>query len=164
MGPNGPKHPPVKGRLRERLVFWKDELLASSVILDTIEFGYPLQLLSVPPKYTSANDKSVYDSTDFVDIALTELLDDRCIARVSAEEHICSPLMVVCNNFGKKRLVINLKFLNKYLVRYKFKYDDIRTAMSMLDKRDYTFSFDLKSGYHHVEIRQKHQQYLGFAW
>jgi hypothetical protein len=26
------------------------------------------------------------------------------------------------------------------------------------------FSFDLKSGYHHVDIAQKHWKYLGFSW
>ena len=26
------------------------------------------------------------------------------------------------------------------------------------------FSFDLKSGYHHVEIFEGHQTYLGFSW
>ena len=26
------------------------------------------------------------------------------------------------------------------------------------------FSFDLKSGYHHVEISEGHQTYLAFAW
>ena len=26
------------------------------------------------------------------------------------------------------------------------------------------FSFDLKSGYHHIEIFEGHQTYLGFSW
>ena len=26
------------------------------------------------------------------------------------------------------------------------------------------FSFDLKSGYHHIEIAEEHQTYLGFSW
>ena len=28
----------------------------------------------------------------------------------------------------------------------------------------FTFSFDLKGGYHHVEIFEGHQTYLGFSW
>ena len=27
-----------------------------------------------------------------------------------------------------------------------------------------TFSFDLKSGYHHIEIASEHQTFLGFSW
>ena len=28
----------------------------------------------------------------------------------------------------------------------------------------YTFFFDLKSGYHHIDIAQEHQNFLGFSW
>lgn len=34
----------------------------------------------------------------------------------------------------------------------------------MFRKNGYMFSFDLKSGYHHVEIFQPHQTFLGFSW
>jgi len=65
---------------------------------------------------------------------------------------VCSPLSVVENSTGKLRLVINLRYLNQFLWLDKFKYEDLRTAMLMFQKDDYVFSFDLKSGYHHVDI------------
>ena len=34
-------------------------------------------------------------------------------------------------------------------------------AMLLLEKRDFLFSFDLKSGYHHVDIAREHWKYLG---
>ena len=34
----------------------------------------------------------------------------------------------------------------------------------MFQKDDFLFKFDLKSGYHHVDIYEPHQKYLGFAW
>ena len=37
-------------------------------------------------------------------------------------------------------------------------------AMLLLEKNDFLFSFDLKSGYHHVDITNDHWKYLGFAW
>ena len=37
-------------------------------------------------------------------------------------------------------------------------------AMLMFQKGDYLFSFDLKSGYHHVDIYEPHRKYLGFSW
>ena len=36
--------------------------------------------------------------------------------------------------------------------------------MSYFSRGAYTFSFDLKSGYHHDEIFEGHQTYLGFSW
>ena len=36
--------------------------------------------------------------------------------------------------------------------------------MLMLNKNDFLFKFDLKSGYHHLDIFEPHQSYLGFTW
>ena len=36
--------------------------------------------------------------------------------------------------------------------------------MLMFQKEDFVFSFDLKSGYHHVDIYESHRDYLGFQW
>ena len=65
---------------------------------------------------------------------------------------------------GKKRLVIDLRYLNGCLLKDSFKYEDLRIAMLMFQKGDYLFSFDLKSSYHHVDIHKHHWQYLGFSW
>ena len=78
--------------------------------------------------------------------------------------YICSPISVVESSSGKKRLVVNLRHLNKFLWKQKFKYEDLRIAMLLFERGDYLFSFDLKSGYHHVDIAVVHQKYLGFAW
>ena len=158
-------HPPVKGRLKERVDYWINELEASPFIVDTIKNGYPLPMLSVPPWYSHQNDQSALVDADFVDDALTKLLADECIKETGSESiHVCSPLMVVTNDNNKKRLVINLKYLNNYLVTYKFRYEDLRAVLALVKKGDYMFSFDLKSGYHHVDIREGFQKYLGFSW
>ncbi len=36
--------------------------------------------------------------------------------------------------------------------------------MSYFSPDSYMFTFDLKSGYHHIEIYSGHQTYLGFTW
>ena len=46
----------------------------------------------------------------------------------------------------------------------EFKYEDLRVAMLLLERNDLMFSFDLKSGYHHVDIAHEHWKYLGFTW
>ena len=74
--------------------------------------------------------------------------------------YVRSPLSVVTNSSGKKCLVIDLRYLNGYLLKEKFKYEDLRLAMLMFQKGDYLFSFDLKSGYHHVDIHESHWKYL----
>ena len=34
----------------------------------------------------------------------------------------------------------------------------------MFERDEYVFKFDLKSGYHHVDIHCEHQKFLGFRW
>ena len=69
------------------------------------------------------------------------------------------------NSEGKLRLVLNLKHLNQFLRKDKFKYEDLRVAVLMFEKEDYMFKFDLKSVYHHLDVFEEHQKYmyLGFA-
>jgi len=46
----------------------------------------------------------------------------------------------------------------------RIKYEDWKIAMSYFSLGAYMFSFDLRSGYHHIEIFEGHQTYLGFSW
>ena len=41
---------------------------------------------------------------------------------------------------------------------------DIRNACVYLPSDHFMFKFDLKSGYHHIDILQDHQTFLGFSW
>ena len=88
--------------------------------------------------------------------SVEELQNNHCIQQVKSQPHICSPLSVVTNRAGKKRLVLNLQFLNQFVLKEKFKYEDIRLIMVMFQKGDYMFMFDLKSGYYHVDIHMEH--------
>ena len=36
--------------------------------------------------------------------------------------------------------------------------------MLLLERNDHLFSFDLKSGYHHVDVAEAHQRFLGIEW
>ena len=44
------------------------------------------------------------------------------------------------------------------------KYEDWKIALSYFTTEGFMFSFVLKSGYHHIEILEGHQTYLGFSW
>ena len=154
----------VQGKLKAASQFWVDVLHASSPVLDWIQQGYKLPLVSQPPPFSQPNHKSATDDLQYVNQTVEELLELRCIKEVDRQPYVCSPLSVVINDSGKKRLVINLRYLNRYLWKEHFKYEDLRTVMQLFSPNDYMFSFDLKSGYHHVDIYPDHWQYLGFAW
>ena len=49
-------------------------------------------------------------------------------------------------------------------MRFKFKYEDLRSLSQVLEEGHWDFTWDLRSGYHHVDIFVEHQTYLGFSW
>ena len=75
-----------------------------------------------------------------------------------------NPLSVSVQAEGKKRLVLDLRHVNPHLYKYKFKCEDICVAQQLLGEGYYLFTFDIKSAYHHIEIFESHQTYLGFQW
>lgn len=154
----------VKGRLKESFEFWANELRATKPVLDIVQQGYYLPLMHVPDIYCRPNHRSAFMNVSFVDSAVHDLLQNHCVRSVDNKPHVCSPLIVVESSSGKKRLVINLRYLNMFLWKVKFKYEDMRTALMYFEKGDFLCTFDLKSGYHHVDIHVDSQNYLGFEW
>ncbi len=43
-------------------------------------------------------------------------------------------------------------------------YEDLEVVAELSEKGDYAISFDLKSGYHHIDIAKQPWNYLGFSW
>ena len=109
-----------------------------------------------------ANNRSAFQHPDFVTQAISELLGNCCIVEHSVPPFCVNPLSVAK---GKKlRLVIDLRHVNSFLVRFNFKYEDLRSLSQVLEEGHWFFTWDLKSGYHHVDICLEHQMYVGFSW
>jgi len=154
---------PVQGRLKRQLSFWVETLQAPAPVIDWIQNGYRLPLQFLPTPFEQPNHKSALEHHKFVTESIQELVSNRCVQEVSEKPFICSP-SVVSNQEGKCRLVLNLRHLNQFLRKVHFKYEDIRTALLLFNRDDFLMKFDLKSGYHHLDIFEPHQSYLGFAW
>ena len=152
----------VKGRLSASIDFWKSTLCAPEFVLDTVRRGYRLPFAEYSPSCFLANNRSAFQNPDFVTQAISELLANGCIIEHSVPPFCVNPLSVAK---GKKlRLVIDLRHVNSFLVRFKFKYEDLRSLSQVLEEEHWFFTWDLKSGYHHVDICLEHQMYLGFSW
>ncbi len=91
----------------------------------------------MPTSYCRPNQLSTTKNPDFVAQSISELLAGGYIRVVSRQPFVCSPLSVVENSSGKKRLVINLWHLNRFLWKQTFKYEDLRIAMLLFEKGDY---------------------------
>ena len=67
---------------------------------------------------------------------------------------------------GKERLILDLSHINLHVFKQKFKCEGPHTIRDIFSKYQFSFafSFDLKSGYHHVDIFPEHRAFLAFSW
>ena len=127
-----------------------------------IRRGYKLPFAQYPSQCFLKNNTSALQHPEFVADAIIELLSNGCIVEHVVPPFCVNPLTVA---EGKKlRLVIDLRHVNNCLVKPRFKYEGLRSLSQVQDEGHWFFTWDLKSGYHHVDICLDHQKYLGFAW
>ena len=78
---------------------------------------------------------------------------------------IVNPLSVSIDSSCKKRLILDLRYVNMHLYKDKINFDDWKCFENyLLANKDCLFKFDLKNGYHRIDIFDSHQTYLGFSW
>ena len=152
------------GTLRENIQFWSDILQANEFILETIREGYKIPFISLPDSYCIPNRGSTFTYKEFVFDAIEELIRHGCVIELESMPEFCNPLHLAVQGNRKLMLILGLSYLNKFVWKQSVKYEDIRTLLQLFEKNVYFFTFDLKSGYHHVEIFSEHQRFLAFTW
>ena len=148
--------------MKNCLEFWK-YIDASEYIIDVVENGYKLPFNSFPTSTHLKNNKSSLDNPDFVQSAISDLLNNHAVVESPHKPFVINPL-TVAKNATKLRLVLDLRHINQHIALDKIKFEDWKTALQLLKKGDYLYSFDLKSGYHHISIHKDFHKYLGFSW
>ena len=54
--------------------------------------------------------------------------------------------LTVADNGNKLGLIMDCRYINRYLQILKFKWEDIRTIRDLFQKHDYFFKCDIKQG------------------
>ena len=96
--------------------------------------------------------------------AISELIQSGRVIRTEKQPHVVNPLSVSVQPSGKLRLILDLRHVNQHIPKHSIKYEDWRTALNYFQRNSFMISFDLKSGYHHIDIQPDSQTFLGFAW
>ena len=133
--------------------------------MDTILNGYKFPFtVSTPPSVCLQNNRLAIIHGEFVTEAINYLLIRGLIEECGNQPYIVNPLTVSQSNSRKKRLILDLRHVNKYLWKTSIKYEDIRIAMQFITNNSLCFQFDVVSAYHHVNIFLPHTDFLGFFW
>ena len=78
---------------------------------------------------------------------------------------VVSPLGVVPKGTkGKFMLIISRSYVNEHLAKQKFKFEGLRGLTDMAEKGDHAVSFDLTSGYYHVDLHPRTRTFTGSEW
>lgn len=102
---------------------------------------------------------------------VAELLEAGAVQKVSSRPAWLSPLFLVPKSGPSQwRLIIDMRGINEYFCggpsgktsAHKFKLGGLREVAQLLQPGDWMASADLRSGFHHLSVRQESRQYLGF--
>ena len=159
-----PEHPKIHSDCQRAAgpTYWKN-IGCNSKILDVISEGYRIPFHSTPSKSFSPNNKSALIHRTFVDEALYELLRTSRVKIVKKRPHVINPLSVA-ERHGKLRLILDLRKVNLHVFKDKVRFDDWKVMEDFVEKGDFGFKFDISQGYHHIDIHEDFQTYLGFSW
>ena len=106
-------------RLHENYVYWENDLQSPDFVSDIIDSGYKLPFKdSTPTKCFLRNKKSALNNPEFVESAILQLLKDGKIEEQSSAS-LCVNLFSAVEG-KKKRLVLDLRHVNKFLHQPKF--------------------------------------------
>ena len=152
----------VVGRLRHGYDFMK-EIGCSDHILRVISHGYVLPFIRIPAPVFLKNNLSSRKHPKFVRSAIDELVASGAVVETLYRPTVVNPLTVSVRN-DKFRLVLDLRYINKLINLKSMKFEGAETFLKYISKDNWMFTFDLKSGYHHIQIVPGHRQFLGFSY
>ena len=132
----------VRGNLVKCYQEW-ERICASGFILSVIRNGYKIPFIDFPHPMVCRNNGSALKEKEFVSDAISDLLRNRCVEVLDYPPAIVNPLSVSIQSSGKKRLILDLRHVNLYIFKQKFKCEDLKVALKVLSKGLYLFKFDL---------------------
>ena len=158
-------HLPVGGRLKFFIDQW-EMITDDRWVLSTIKNGLKLEFTQIPNftgvKITNAPPnqmKLIYSEVE-------SLLEKGAIEKVPLQEVMegfYSTFFLVPKKNGEMRPVINLKPLNRYMVKQHFKMDTLSKVLNLVKKGQFSFTLDLKDAYMHIPIHKNYKKYLRFC-
>ena len=154
------------GAVNAAATFWLG-LPLSTWLAQWIRDGIPLHWENLKVKATACfvpNHKGALEHDAFVSKSVLELLVAGAIMMVSTRPKCVHPLNVVPKKNGKLRLILDLRHVNKFLHKFKFKFESLADAAMLMQPNDLLCSADLTNGYWQLRMRKDTYEYLGFEW
>ena len=167
-GPQLLNSTPVGARLWNFPREW-DNLTTDRYVRSIVRDGYRVELISPPPLSLVPIPMKLFRNTEQSNALLREimsLLDKGAIEELdprSLAPGFYSRLFLVPKTDGSYRPVFDLKSLNQFVHKEKFKMTTPRAVTNVMHKGDRAVSIVLKDAYFHVPIHVRSRRLLRFA-
>ncbi|KAI2654443.1 ORF V: Enzymatic polyprotein [Labeo rohita] len=154
--------------LATRVDAWQAIPGVSEWVMGIIKEGYSLQFARRPPRFsgvvpTSVRSKDAHVPTlRGVDIAGEGRHRDGPPS--SERVRLLQPLLPRPKRDGGLRPILDLRLLNRALMRRPFKMLNLKQILSHIRPGDWFISLDLKDAYFHIQIAAHHRRFLRFAF
>ena len=147
---------------------WKAIPGVSKWVLNTVIKGYSLQFTRRPPRFRARVETQVKaDAAHLLHTEIANLLHKGAIERVhppATEAGVYSRYFLVPKKGGALRPILDLRYLNKALVKRPFKMLTTSQILAQIRPGDWFISLDLKDAYFQIQIIPRHRPFLRFAF
>ncbi|XP_068128007.1 uncharacterized protein [Hyperolius riggenbachi] len=157
---------PVGGRLSHYYETWCQRFTSQWLLKIVLE-GYKIEFEYPPPlQYVVTPQPKSPDQRKALQEEVASLLEKRVIREVPSCQRgqgFYSPVFLIKKPQGAFRFILNLKGLNRAVKYRKFRMDNVKSVITLLQKDCFLASLDLKDAYLHVPVHLESQQFLRFA-
>ena len=163
-------------RLKRCAARW-EEMGASETILSWIKHNYPIEWMGErPPPFEAPNrltGKSFctdVQAEKFMDDSLETMLNVGAVVERRRDQCVVlSPLSVAPKKGGteenpKLRLIMDLRFCNRYVRRRVCKLESLNKARWNITPGAWMSAIDVSSAYWHVQLREEDMPWISFAY
>lgn len=151
------------GAIKNYLTVWQS-MTENPWILDIIRSGLKLDFLNMPVQYKHTQSTLSKEELNIIDIEMDKLLMKEVVSLSQHEPgEFLSGLFTRPKRDGSKRMILNLKRLNKHIEYNKFKMESVQNVLDCIEQNCYMASVDLKDAFFSVPIYPGHQKYLKFS-
>ena len=145
------------------LATWRT--LTSDPQILSIVSGYKITFFKTPfqkfPRFTQSSGQEAL----LISQEVNELLQKGAIERTPfSRDGFYSHLFLVPKKDGPMRPVIDLSYLNKFILNEHFQMENLSCLKTLRLKGDFMTNIDLKDAYLSVPVHQSSQKFLRFIW
>ncbi|XP_029963540.1 uncharacterized protein LOC115400030 [Salarias fasciatus] len=137
-------------------------------VFTTVARGYRLQFAVRPPRFNGVlTSEAAGEAAEALESEISSLLSRGAIRLVPEGERnqgFYSRYFLIPKKGGSLRPILDLRFLNLHLRKYKFKMLTHKVLFRSIHPGDWFTSVDLQDAYFHISIYPAHRKYLRFAF